>query len=356
MTRISEIVTKQPEFDLKPKQKDYPKVELPQGFLWKNSIGLAIPLDEKEVRLIISPILITPKLAEYWLDNYTKEGVLELLEQDQGTRFDDDIIGDLLTYYKQRNLSETNLGYIMSEQQTNWRITGDVLRFSCKPIALLDFKHRLTSIVKTGLPMFAIGVIGLDHSVFDVLDTGKARNAADILSASGFINSTTLAGAARFILNYERKDYAHLGKSKGRLYSNSEILSFCRQNPALEEHISYCISVVNQAPQAVMTPRVYGALSWIFMTAGYELDFIHTFFMRVYDGLHLEEHDSMYWLRNILLDARANKDSKLKGKVEVGLIIQAFNRFTRGKKVGNNDLNYRFDDSFPIVLKPKKQV
>src|SRR5690242_20434665 len=83
----------------------------------------------------------------------------------------------------------------------NYELTGDTIKFS-ELGRLLDGQHRLNACVKQGSPIISHVIFGLKESVFDVIDQGKKRNAADILGLVGIEDPNLVAGAVRFVMWY----------------------------------------------------------------------------------------------------------------------------------------------------------
>lgn len=105
----------------------------------------------------------------------------------------------------------------LSEQMLNgqWKVTGDSIKIA-KSGRILDGQHRLSAIIECGIPQEMLVIDGLDEDVFSVLDTGKNRSAADVLSIKGFKHYTHLA--AFEILEDFQKD---LGKVEDKINSLS---------------------------------------------------------------------------------------------------------------------------------------
>lgn len=65
---------------------------------------------------------------------------------------------------------------------------------------LLDGQHRLSAIVRSGTTVEMLVVRGLAHDVFDVLDQGVARSAADLFSLRGGKNVAKACAIAASII------------------------------------------------------------------------------------------------------------------------------------------------------------
>ncbi len=63
----------------------------------------------------------------------------------------------------------------------NWMLNGESIRFNNKN-QLIDGQHRLTAIIKANVAVEMIVITGLNPEVFKNIDTGRNRNAGDVLS------------------------------------------------------------------------------------------------------------------------------------------------------------------------------
>ncbi len=91
----------------------------------------------------------------------------------------------------------------------DWVITHQGIAFDVNGV-LVDGKHRLAAIIEAEVPVELTVFTDLRVDTFDVLDTGKRRNAADVLAIEGEKSSTMLAGTAsgRLVGERGRGNYA----------------------------------------------------------------------------------------------------------------------------------------------------
>lgn len=81
----------------------------------------------------------------------------------------------------------------------DYELTGDTIKFS-KAGVCLDGQHRLTASVNSKTPILTHVIFGLEDRVFDVIDQGKKRSAADVLHRCGVSYSSLVAGSVRWVL------------------------------------------------------------------------------------------------------------------------------------------------------------
>lgn len=88
-------------------------------------------------------------------------------------------------------------------EKGQWKLTGDSIKFN--GANLIDGQHRLEAVVRSKTTIQCLVVRNLERDVFDVLDTGRGRQAGDVLSAYGYGNVYLLASAGRYLWHFERQ-------------------------------------------------------------------------------------------------------------------------------------------------------
>jgi hypothetical protein len=115
---------------------------------------------------------------------------------------------------KNRGMSKQNRSKIgIAMQGGYFDLNGETIKIG-KSGRLLDGQHRLEECVRTGCDFESVVVFGLDDSVFDTVDQGKARAISDVLSINGEVNTRTLAATANSLYQFACFDGANVvGKS-----------------------------------------------------------------------------------------------------------------------------------------------
>src|SRR5438105_15259463 len=88
-------------------------------------------------------------------------------------------------------------------QRGEWQLTGEAIKLDADG-RVRDGQNRLHAIVEAGIPVRSVVAHGVSEDAFDVLDTGRSRNAADVLHIHGFPSQNALAVAARGLIFVER--------------------------------------------------------------------------------------------------------------------------------------------------------
>lgn len=139
---------------------------------------------------------------------------------------------------------------------------GDTIRISVRKV-ILDAQHRLHALAKLEGEDVKIAfnfLTGLEDDTFSTIDTGKKRNASDVLSIAGFSVKVckTFASSARAIMSYQlmadnleaEKHFRMDAKSKKfvrktPVFQNQDILEYVQENVTLFED-GYNIIVKNK--------------------------------------------------------------------------------------------------------------
>ena len=157
--------------------------------------------------LSISVEVVTPEQAKAWLDR-----------------------GGANRKLSRRNVTKLVRAIELGE----WEITGETVKLD-RAGRVRDGQHRLTAIIETGKPQPCIVVRGIKESAFDKIDTGKARNAPDVLAIHGHTSVTAKAATARGLIlieSYGRYDVTGIVPP-----SNAAILAYVEAHPEVDNAV-----------------------------------------------------------------------------------------------------------------------
>jgi hypothetical protein len=113
-----------------------------------------------------------------------------------------------------------------------WQLTGDAIRFDTEA-HLIDGQHRLHACILSDTPFETAVIYNLPTDAMRVIDTGKSRNAADILSLQGFKNAALLSKIVRHSLG----EVAQEKNMKAFSVSPTAIVSVIEDNPKFTLHV-----------------------------------------------------------------------------------------------------------------------
>ena len=117
----------------------------------------------------------------------------------------------------------------------DWMVTHQGIAFSAGGV-LVDGQHRLAAIVEADIPVQMTVFTDVDEGTFDVLDTGKRRNAADVLALEGEKSVSMLAAMVRTVWLVEnRPDLTWSGG--GSATTNHQIVTTLAAHPGLRDFL-----------------------------------------------------------------------------------------------------------------------
>lgn len=248
---------------------------------------------------------------------------------------------------KNRPLSERRVFSYSKQMKSNeWKDTGDPIRFA-KSGKLIDGQHRLHAIIKSGKTMKMQVMKGLEEDAGDVIDTGKARSAKDVLAMNGFSASTNLSGAAKFILLFEAgRFHTTKGTLKNYSVSNANILTFVRKHKDLVEMCTFCQQVYSnfKVPGAISAPSL---TALYYILAKKNQIKVDEFFEKYGTGAELKTTSPIFLLREKFIKEGGNK-RKLPPNDKVALFIIAWNAFLTNKPM--EVLKFQTGQPFPKPL------
>lgn len=245
--------------------------------------------------------LITPALAEEWLR----------------------------TNSRNRRISERHVNFL-AKVITNgeWVYNGDSIKFTADGV-LADGQHRLRAIIKSGIPVESLVVMGVSDHAMETLDTVKRRTMHDLLQIRGDAHASVLAVAVSYLQKWrETGKLAQLGRTDRP--SHSELLLLLEQHPRLREH----------AARARVLRKAVGVSDGYWAVVGYILNEINEedadyFLDRLADGVLLPESSPIFLLRARLLHERAKRTGRL-STYELGAItLKAWNLYRDGTEPGH---------------------
>lgn len=272
---------------------------------------------------------------------------------------------------KARDWAEKNLPYQRGESNTNrpmsqrkvnqyafdmlsgkWRLTHQGIGFA-KSGFMKDGQHRIMAIIQAAEQGATMGeevlppnpkisiqmqvTFGLEDDVFDVLDTGLPRSAAQVLAIAGYSNQSQLAAAARLLFMYDNLDFKFWRSTK---ISNHEILKTV-QDSGIVEYIPYAtvLSPVGFIPSSVTAG--YYVCERALPTGPHE-----EFLDAITNGLNYNgTDDPRRVLREYMVRSKGQPKVRRDAAMHMALYIIAWNDFAKKRK--RNTISWRTTMAFP---------
>ena len=215
----------------------------------------------------------------------------------------------------------------------DWMVTHQGIAFDVNGV-LVDGQHRLAAIIEAGVPVELTVFTEVDDGTFDVLDTGKRRNAADVLAIEGEKSSTTLAAMVRTVWLYEnRPDLNWSGGSAA--VTNHQIVETLDQHPKLRDYVT----VGEQISVATgMIKSAAGASSYLISRVSRRAE-QDEWFEGIIDGAGLAKQDPRLLFRKVMFSmARKQAGQTLRRRdtrEHVALYLKAFNAWRDNESIAS---------------------
>jgi hypothetical protein len=161
------------------------------------------------------PMLVTPEMAQAWLQRNTRN-----------------------RYLRPRLIDK----YARDMAAGRWMLNGESIKFDTDG-NVLDGQNRLHAIVKSGVSVHTFVAVGLDGVSQRTMDSGSARTAADNLVMDGIPNAASLAAAARLAIAWLNGKLKHAEQANHGLdISTGEIMDFCSEYPEFPAAVNTAMS------------------------------------------------------------------------------------------------------------------
>lgn len=230
-----------------------------------------------------------------------------------------------------------------------WKFTGDTIAIS-NTYRLLNGQHRLSAIIKSGIPQKYNIQTGLEDSVFDVLDTGKNRTSSDVLSIAGYSYTNTIPSAVKIIdMYYSFKIKNTTSMRVKHKMSNTEILKWIDRHDAKEALEKYAqIAVRLYGASRFLSHSTYCAFLYIFGNKNRDraIDFFET--LASGENISASHRSSIFLLRKRLIDTQLKSIRMSNQDEKWALLIKAWNAFRDNREL--KQLSYNPDNEpFPVA-------
>lgn len=225
-----------------------------------------------------------------------------------------------------RPLKQSHVNFLSSQMESGlWQFDGSPIKLT-EQGGVLDGQHRLSALVLSGCSFEFLIVSGISVDAFQVMDTGRNRQASDVLSIDGFENGESLQIVVRGIITYNR--YGRI-KGGGRTVSpitNREVLDFARENSS---KLKRSIDFLSKHKSSLLPKTRVAIFHYLFSEKSVtEADlFINKFLT----GLDMEKTSPIYVLREKLI-ADSGARTKIEVNKKLALVIKCWNIFRKGEQ------------------------
>lgn len=233
-------------------------------------------------------------------------------------------------------------------KEGKWKFTADPIKIS-KSGRLLDGQHRLMAIVRSETIQKVLVVSDLEDEIFDVLDTGKNRNASDILSIKRIPSYTIFSALAKMLMLKNTNSAfwtleSGINGRKRSTTSNAAVLGFVELNYAsMKDSIDFAHRLYKKAN--ILTKAEYAFFHYLFKEK--DRDMADYFLSRISTGESLQAGCPILFVRNKLIES-ATSTLRLPQRIKFHYILKAWNYYRQGANIKFIRVNN--DEVLPDVL------
>jgi hypothetical protein len=228
-----------------------------------------------------------------------------------------------------------------------WVVTHQGIAFDVHGV-LIDGQHRLAAIVEAEVPVDLTVFSDVDEGTFDVLDTGKRRNAADVLAIEGEKSSTMLAAMVRTVWLFENRPDLNWSGGAAAV-TNHQIVQTLEEHPKLRDFLGRGEQI---AATTGMIKSAAGAASYLVEHANKRTN-LSAWYEGIIDGAGLKKDDPRLLFRRVMF-AMARKQAgqvmrRRDTREHVALYLKAFNAWATGEDIPH--LRFTSREAMPHVAK-----
>ena len=227
----------------------------------------------------------------------------------------------------------------------DWVVTHQGIAFDVNGV-LVDGQHRLAAIIEADQPVELTVFTDVNEGTFDVLDTGKRRNAADVLAIEGEKSSAMLAAMVRTVWLYENRPDLNWSGG-GAAVTNHQVVETLDQHPKLRQFVTVGEQI---ATATGMIKSAAGAASYLVSRASKRAE-LDEWYEGIIDGAGLRKQDARLVFRRIMFNmARKQAGQAMRrreSREHVALYIKAFNAWRANERV--NQLRFNPREPMPRI-------
>lgn len=226
-----------------------------------------------------------------------------------------------------------------------WQVTHQGIAIDTNG-ELVDGQHRLAAIVEADVPVEMTVFTEVPPDTFDVLDTGRRRNAADVLAIEGEKSTHQLASMIRTVWLYDHKPEG-VWAGRGAAVTNHQILETLADNPSIRDFLGVGDQI---AAETGMIKSAAGAASFLVERANPKAG-LEPWYEGVIDGVGLDKTDPRLKFRNLMMRMARVQAGQVQRRREtrehVVLYLKAFNAWAQGEPLPQ--LRYAAREPLPAI-------
>jgi hypothetical protein len=209
------------------------------------------------------------------------------------------------------------LSYARDMANGSWDLNGEPI-IVAKNGLLNDGQHRCLAVIKAGVAIPAVFIIGVDRATRTTLDQGAIRRLSDFLAMEGRQNAVRLATVATYIWMYQNR----VQMSGGDKPTKSECIDLIEEHPNIQKSLAI---VDGKKAHKFVTLTVLAFAHWVFARRTTQAA-ADNFVLSLIDGANLDVDSPILYARNRLVA----EHGKLRANGTAELLFKAWNAYRRG--------------------------
>jgi hypothetical protein len=236
--------------------------------------------------------------------------------------------------YLERNTANRPLSkrtmrdFAAAMRRGEWQVTHQGIAFDTDG-ALVDGQHRLAAVIEADLPVEMTVFTDVPAGAFDVLDTGKRRNAADVLAIEGEKSAVLLAAMVRTVWLYENRPELNWSGGDAAV-SNHQIVQTLQAHPKLRDYTGIGEQI---ATATGMIKSAAGAASYLVTQAAGRRD-LSAWFDGITEGTGLAKGDPRLLFRKVMFAHTRQQAGqpirRRETREHITVYLKAFNAWATG--------------------------
>lgn len=257
----------------------------------------------------------------------------------------------LMTIKNQRDISKNTVSlYKELLQNKLWDIlNGDAIKFDNEG-HLIDGQHRLSAVVKSGIPIVTFVIRGIRKDMFLSGDKGKRRTLRDTLKMMGKKNCSDLATALRTLLIWKKGNLSFITKCRTLTLSDRESINILEEHPYIEYMVTCGKTVYDQQRIELIKPKYIIYYNYILPLINKKLS---NDFINILIGKEPSENTPLFPLLNMAAELYKNKNPRLNPYTSewFAMINNCWNLFIKGQRADKiSHIKWDYHTDFPELL------
>lgn len=253
----------------------------------------------------------------------------------------------------QRKPSEGRIAELVKEMHTErFKVSNDA--FVLCGDKWLNGQHRMEAIIRSGTTQTLLVLETDDMNLIRVIDGGKPRNLADVLTMDGMIHTRNMASTGMLVLAYDRKlltsggsdmsRTSSVGMSEKRLCSRQDKIEFItRHSRKLSDVTSHCAHLYKKHGQ-LLSPST-AAAAWFIIDRKDGPEAACSFIEPIYNGDEMSGSQKV--LRTLLVRDAVSRRQRMTNIIRFGVVLKAYVSHRNGTTPAK--LSLKNNEDFPVV-------